>query len=421
MRIMVITGTLRVTGTNMIAVAYALNLRRAGQDVILISGCAPDPGLRMLTEALTIRTYLADDSVLDLMSGVERSALAQDIERWLQYHVRDFCPDVVICHDVGRILDQTAIARVSQIVPVAIVLHDEWFLTDSHYVTHGDGALELSFEPFRSTSLASHDFSAIWQVPETAGVLMAIAPSRWLRSRWVQVFPSLSCAVIPNPIDHDLFDLVDRLEARAAIGVNTDSVILGFVGDPRHKRKGFSLLSESIGLLPAESRPILLVAGGPRSFAGPAAVSALADCGFAMEPVAQPPAGLALGPAESHTVILPRIPRANLINVYGSMDLLVHPSKIENLPTVPIEAQYCGTRCYASDVGGTEDAVVNPDERFSPLISAEHLAERLIAQAELSKRESIDVRSERRRAAMARFGPDAHLDRLMPVLRELAS
>ena len=101
--------------------------------------------------------------------------------------------------------------------------------------------------------------------------------------------------------------------------------------------------------------------------------------------------------------------------LYGAADVLVHPSIIDNLPTVPIEAGLCGTRCLASDVGGTRETIADTSDLFSIDAGPNEIGLRISEALSEAKRETSRDRQLRRNAQVERFSIDQHCDALVSI------
>jgi glycosyltransferase involved in cell wall biosynthesis len=418
MRIAVLSDLLRANGANIMAATHARILHDVGDEVIMVSGGSADPDIASILEGIPTTSFMLDDYPLDSVVGEPRARLSADIEGWLLEAITRFSPDVVICHNIGRLLNQVGVARLSRLVPTIVVLHDEWFVSDAHYVAYATGETEMSYEPHTPKSLREHDFSALWRMRHEVGDLVAVAPSRWLQREWQTVHPSLPCLCIPNPIDPELFVPHDRREARLAIGLDPDISVIGFVGHPTVKRKGFDLLAAAVDHM--KSDVVVLVAGGAAPYVPRSLESQVLPRGMIRERLDQNRTEPTLPGAALSTLVLGPVPRHEFAAVMSSFDLLVHPSRVDNLPTVPIEAQYCGVPCLVSDVGGSDETTVDERSTFDPCMSSAELARVIGDRLGRARQESSADRFRRRERSLARFSPEVHLSRLRPVLAEVA-
>ncbi len=422
MRVAVVSDFVRPNGAGLMALLAAEMLTDAGHDVAVIGGAMTAPLERSIDARHGFaRAFTNDEKALDgSVTATGHIGFRRTFRRWFDATLADFRPEVLYVHNCGRVLDQLELVKLSAHVPVAHVLHDEWFFTDAHYTFEADdGTVVRTYEPGRSESLIEHRYEHLFEVPGRAGVFTAIGPSRWISDRARRVFPTLDVAHIPNAVDSAFFDLQDRTSARTQLGLPLDVPIVLFVGSPSQQRKGFRQLEAALREVGAD--PVRLVAGGSSSVAIGGAASSLVD-GPLLDRVLQSsesPAG-ALG-IDGPGVVVSGLSRSWMPAMYGAADVLVHPSRIDNLPTVPIEAGLCGTRCLASDVGGTAETIVDPDDLFPVNLDAESLARRIDDALNAARSETTADRQRRRDAQLTRFGMDAHRDAVVPLLESLAA
>ena len=80
-------------------------------------------------------------------------------------------------------------------------------------------------------------------------------------------------------------------------------------------------------------------------------------CGGALEPSLR--ARIAASPARDSIAFSGALPRRDVLRAFLSAKLYVLPSLWEGLPIAPIEALYCGLPVIASNVGGTDEVVID--------------------------------------------------------------
>lgn len=150
-----------------------------------------------------------------------------------------------------------------------------------------------------------------------------------------------------NGIDLSVFN-PDRLpqsslvQRRAAIGIPSDALVVGFVGRLAAKRKGFlDFLAAGQQIVQRLPNTRLLIIGDS-DIGKPDAVSPGAAKEFGIE---------------GHCIFLGQQPNSELPYLYPLMNTLVLPSLFEGVPRVIIEASAMRIPVVASDVKGNREAV----------------------------------------------------------------
>jgi glycosyltransferase involved in cell wall biosynthesis len=166
--------------------------------------------------------------------------------------------------------------------------------------------------------------------------LTVVAPSSWIEdvARRAPLFSGRSVVRIPNGLDLQVFRPHDRNAAREFLGVPQDCTAILFapqvaVGNPR---KGSDMLSRILARLGPRSDTMILVAGVG--------------------------AGQWIGKVPQTVIPLGYLQDDRLIAMANAAsDIVVAPSKVENLPNSVIEALACARPIVAFDAGGMRDAV----------------------------------------------------------------
>lgn len=268
----------------------------------------------------------------------------------LPRRVRASGADVVNLHWINQeTISVAEIGRLSK--PVILTLHDMWAFTGSeHYTGDGDGArwrggydgsAALRFDLARWTWRRKRRH---WRP------MHVVAPSAWLAgcARASALMHDWPVHVIPNPLDTDVYRPLDRAAARRTLGLPQNDTILlfGAVDGLADRRKGGDLLLSALAAL------------------GPLPGVSLAVFGQSAPP--EPP------PLPQPVHWLGRIDDdATLARAYSAADVMIVPSRMENLPQTATEAQACGAPVVAFDVAGMPDAVTDGEtgllaERESP-------------------------------------------------------
>jgi teichuronic acid biosynthesis glycosyltransferase TuaC len=152
--------------------------------------------------------------------------------------------------------------------------------------------------------------------------------------------------VIENGIDSDLFQALDRAEARSRLGLPADGPLLVSVGT-LSPRKGFHLVIEALPALAARFPGIrfAIVGGAGAEGAQEAELRRLAqDLGVADRVIFA-------GPQK----------REKLADWYSAADLSVLASGHEGCPNVVLESLSCGTPVVATPVGDIPRLLADPE------------------------------------------------------------
>ena len=178
-----------------------------------------------------------------------------------------------------------------------------------------------------------------WRRPFTI-----VCPSQWLAGcvRSSALMGHWPVAVIPHPIDTDLWRSIGKQHARAALGLPCEGPILAFgaMGGTQVPHKGGDLLLQALKWL-SESGDAPSLAGLRLVVFGQAAPD--------------PPLQLPV-PVHYYGILHDPI---SMRLLYSAADVVVVPSRIEAFGQVAMEAQACGTAVAAFATGGLLDIVAD--------------------------------------------------------------
>lgn len=234
--------------------------------------------------------------------------------------------------------------------PVVWTMHDMWpFCGAEHYAEDGSGARwRVGYSRLnRPVNNGGVDVDRwVWRRKERSWrtPINVVCPSRWLANcvRSSALMSRWPVRVIPNALDVSVYKPLDRSFARQVLNLPLDReiVLFGALGGGADPRKGWDLLQGALRRL-APARPEMIgVIFGQR------------------EPRAVPNLGLPLvwmgHIADDYTLAL----------LYSAADVMVVPSRQENLPQSATEAQACGCPVVAFDVTGLPDAVVHSETGY---------------------------------------------------------
>jgi glycosyltransferase involved in cell wall biosynthesis len=124
---------------------------------------------------------------------------------------------------------------------------------------------------------------------------------------------------------------------------------------------------------------------------------------------------------EDHVRLHGQVASADVARTLQGADALLHPSVIEGLPTVLLEAMACGVPVVATDCGGVTEAVTDGVEGF--VVPTRQPGELAVALERLWRDPGLRARmgAAGRRTVTSRFTLERQLDEFVALYREVAS
>lgn len=226
--------------------------------------------------------------------------------------------------------------------------------------------------------------------------IYVVAPSDWMAKcvRSSDLMCDWPVRVIPYPIDVERWKPVNRLNARKNLSLpnNVPIILFGAISGVADKRKGFDLLLKALCYLKAKRAKFeLIVFGG------------LVDDLAHNLPFATHSFGVVTD-------------QQKLCEIYSAVDVMVIPSRQDNLPNAGIEAHACGTPVVAFDVGGLSSII---DHLFTGYLATPFDEEEL-AEGISTVLSSVDFFSDNaRKKAISRFSPDVVAAEYIDVYQEI--
>ena len=160
-------------------------------------------------------------------------------------------------------------------------------------------------------------------------------------------------SAIANPIDTNQWAPINKINARQLLNLSQDAnlILFGAAGGGKDPRKGYDLLLSALEYLKAnnKTKKIELVVFGQS------------------KPKSQPDLGFPIHFSGNLYDDL------SLRALYSAADVMIVPSRQDNLPNTAVEAQACGTPVVSFDTGGLSNIVEHQKTGYHLELLINHL------------------------------------------------
>jgi glycosyltransferase involved in cell wall biosynthesis len=288
--------------------------------------------IRSTVDQLPVKIYPRTKQILFSPSWLPFSGIIQKI--------RDINPDIVHLHWIaGGFIRIEDVARIQK--PIVWSLHDMWAFTGGcHYdercerYTNFCGACPV-LGSSQERDLSRWIFRRKQKSFSKIKNLTINGLSRWLAdcAKKSPLLQNHTVVNLPNPIDAEAYTPIPKEQAKNLLGLSLQKkhILFGAMNAASDERKGFAELIHSLDHI--QSRDVELAVFG---------------CSEPKDGQALPLPIRYLGHLQDDI---------SLRVLYSAADVMVAPSKQENLSNTIMESMACGTPVVGFDIGGNGDMV----------------------------------------------------------------
>jgi glycosyltransferase involved in cell wall biosynthesis len=297
-------------------------------------------------------------------------------------------PDVISLHNIhDGFFETSLLIELSKVAPIVWTLHDMWAFTRNAAHTFGNtswrelkaGEGENKIRPTIGLNTGSWLLRQKGKIYRETNMII-VTPSMWLNKMANQspVFRNKGVYHISNGVDVNIFKPADKHNSRKLLGLPTDGLFVIFTGDGLLKNNPWKGGKELIDvLLNVDSRinfevNIILIGEGKIDELSALKNFKIHQMGYIKD-------------------------IEKMKNCINAADILMYPTKADNLPNAVIEAAACGLPVVTFEVGGCPEIVKDSYSGYViPPFDIEKFSERIIElleNAELRDQMAHNARS----------------------------
>ncbi|MCA6595313.1 MAG: glycosyltransferase family 4 protein [Pseudanabaena sp. M046S1SP1A06QC] len=252
--------------------------------------------------------------------------------------------DIINFHNLHTgYFNYLAIPKLTKSKPAVFTLHDMWSFTGHCAYSYDCNKWQTGCGkcPYPNTypSIKLDNTRLEWKIKDWVynnSNLTIVTLSHWLtKQAKASILNRFSIHHIPNGIDTDAYQPLDKLLCKEILGIPKYKKVLLFGADSlEDNRKGADLLIKALQVLPEslKSETIVLTLGNGGESIGSALGMKVISLGY---------------------ISSDRIKSI----AFSAADLFIFPTRADNLPLVLQESMACGTPMVSFDVGGVPDLV----------------------------------------------------------------